>query len=41
VTWYPHLTGGSPSYTIDPNFLGRVKQVVDWAIADQLSGTYP
>jgi endoglucanase len=34
VTWYPHLTTGSPSYTIDPAFLARLKQVVDWAIAD-------
>ncbi|MCW2938572.1 MAG: glycoside hydrolase family 5, partial [Actinomycetia bacterium] len=34
VTWYPHLTSGSPNYTIDPVFLARLKQVVDWAIAD-------
>jgi endoglucanase len=34
VTWYPHLTSGAPGYTIDPAFLARVKQVVDWAIAD-------
>ncbi|WP_307795313.1 cellulase family glycosylhydrolase [Actinacidiphila acididurans] len=34
VTWYPHLTSGAPNYTIDPAFLGRLKQVVDWAIAD-------
>ena len=34
VTWYPHLTAGSPGYTIDPAFLARLKQVVDWAIAD-------
>lgn len=34
VTWYPHLTGGAPNYTIDPAFLARLRQVVDWAIAD-------
>jgi endoglucanase len=34
VTWYPHLTTGAPAYTIDPAFLARVKQVVDWAVAD-------
>jgi endoglucanase len=34
VTWYPHLTSGAPNYTIDPAFLSRLKQVVDWAIAD-------
>jgi endoglucanase len=34
VTWYPHLTSGSPNYSIDPAFLARLKQVVDWAIAD-------
>ncbi|MCU1682347.1 MAG: glycoside hydrolase family 5, partial [Amycolatopsis sp.] len=26
VTWYPHLTTGAPSYTIDPAFLARLKQ---------------
>jgi endoglucanase len=34
VTWYPHLTTGAPGYTIDPAFLARLKQVVDWAVAD-------
>ena len=36
VTWYPHLTSGAPNYTVDPNFLARVKQVVDWAISDNM-----
>lgn len=35
VTWYPHQ-GAAPSYTIDPTWLARVKQVVDWALADGL-----
>ena len=34
VTWYPHLTTGSPGYTVDPAFLARLKQVVDWAVGD-------
>jgi endoglucanase len=34
VTWYPHLTSGAPGYTVDPAFLARLKQVVDWAVAD-------
>lgn len=34
VTWYPHII--DTSYTIDPYFMERVKQVVDWAIADGL-----
>ena len=33
VTWYPHL-GAGPSYTVDPTFMARVKQVVDWALSD-------
>jgi endoglucanase len=35
VTWSPHQ-GAGPDYTIDPAFLSRVKQVVDWALADGL-----
>jgi endoglucanase len=34
VTWYPHLTTGAPAYTVDPAFLARLKQVIDWAVAD-------
>ncbi|HEY4023834.1 MAG TPA: cellulase family glycosylhydrolase [Pseudonocardiaceae bacterium] len=34
VTWYPHLTTGAPSYTVDPAFLARLKQVIDWAVGD-------
>ena len=33
VTWGIH-EGAAPTYTIDPVFLARVKQVVDWALAD-------
>jgi len=33
VTWMQHL-GAAPNYTIDPTYLARVKQVVDWALAD-------
>ncbi|EWM10423.1 endoglucanase B [Kutzneria sp. 744] len=35
VTWSGHASATAP-YTIDPKFLGRVKQVVDWALADGL-----
>ncbi|MEV8098446.1 cellulase family glycosylhydrolase [Kitasatospora sp. NPDC085879] len=35
VTWYPHQSATAP-YTIDPAYLKRVKQVVDWALADGL-----
>ncbi|HEX6685038.1 MAG TPA: cellulase family glycosylhydrolase [Candidatus Limnocylindrales bacterium] len=32
ITW-SNRHGAAPSYTIDPAFLGRVRQVVDWALA--------
>ena len=35
VTWSGH-EGPAPAYTIDPAFMSRVKQVVDWALADGL-----
>ncbi|KUO16472.1 cellulase family glycosylhydrolase [Streptomyces dysideae] len=35
VTWTDHQ-GPGPNYTIDPVFMNRVKQVVDWALADGL-----
>ncbi|MFD0327497.1 glycoside hydrolase family 5 protein [Streptacidiphilus monticola] len=35
VTWYPHQSTTAP-YTIDPAWMKRVKQVVDWALADGL-----
>jgi endoglucanase len=35
VTWYPHV-GSAPGYTVDPTWMGRVKQVVDWALSDNL-----
>jgi len=35
VTWGQH-EGGAPSYTIDTAFLNRVKEVVNWALADGL-----
>jgi endoglucanase len=35
VSWGQH-EGAAPNYTIDATFLARVKQVVDWALADDL-----
>ncbi|MFD5466343.1 cellulase family glycosylhydrolase [Kitasatospora sp. NPDC127059] len=35
VTWYPHQSTTAP-YTIDPVWMKRVKQVVDWALEDGL-----
>ncbi|MFF4253792.1 cellulase family glycosylhydrolase [Streptomyces sp. NPDC001663] len=35
VTWSDHQ-GAAPNYTIDPGYMSRVRQVVDWAIADGL-----
>lgn len=31
VTWGQHM-GGAPSYTIDPAYMARVQEVVDWAL---------
>jgi endoglucanase len=33
VTWGNHQ-GAGPAYTVDPVFMARVKQVVDWALDD-------
>ncbi|MFF4055361.1 cellulase family glycosylhydrolase [Streptomyces sp. NPDC001668] len=33
VTWGQH-EGPAPAYTLDPAFLTRIKQVVDWALAE-------
>lgn len=35
VTWGQHA-GPAPDYTIDPAFLDRVAEVVDWALAEDL-----
>ena len=35
VTWSNHQSATAP-YTIDPAFLARVRQVVDWALSDGL-----
>ncbi|MDG4767181.1 cellulase family glycosylhydrolase [Solwaraspora sp. WMMD406] len=35
TTW-THHHGAAPTYTIDPTRLARVKQVVDWALAEDL-----
>ncbi|MFI8836519.1 cellulase family glycosylhydrolase [Streptomyces afghaniensis] len=35
VTWNGHQSATAP-YTIDPAFMQRVKQIVDWALADGL-----
>ena len=31
ITWYPHVTEENGTYTIDPAWLARVKEVVDYA----------
>ncbi|MCG7216846.1 cellulase family glycosylhydrolase [Paenibacillus mucilaginosus] len=31
VTWYQH-TGPAPSYTVDPAWMSRVQQIVDWSL---------
>ncbi len=36
VTWYDHMTTGAPGYTVAPAFFARLKQVVDWAISDNM-----
>ncbi len=36
VTWGGH-EGAAPDYTVDPTFMARVKQVVDWALSDGFS----
>jgi endoglucanase len=35
VTWSGHQVATAP-YTIDPTFLSRVRQVIDWALSDGL-----
>lgn len=35
VTWTDHQ-GPAPDYTIDPSWLNRVREVVDWALAEDL-----
>jgi len=35
VTWGQHQ-GAAPGYPIDPAYLSRVKEVIDWALADGL-----
>jgi endoglucanase len=35
VTWGQH-SGPAPDYTIDPDFLDRVEQTVDWALQEDL-----
>jgi endoglucanase len=36
VTWSNHH-GPAPDYTIDPTWLNRVRQIVDWSLAEDLS----
>ena len=31
VTWFPH-TGSGPDYKIDPKWMDRVEEIVDWAL---------
>ena len=35
VTWGPH-TGDGPEYTVDPAWMNRVEEVVEWALAEKL-----
>jgi aryl-phospho-beta-D-glucosidase BglC (GH1 family) len=35
VTWQSHMQSTAP-YTVDPTWMARVKQVVDWALSDGL-----
>ena len=35
VTWGIHQ-GAAPGYTIDPAWMAKVRQVVDWALAQDL-----
>ena len=35
VTWGPHM-GDAPEYTIDPAWMARVEEVVDWAMAEKM-----
>ena len=35
VTWEPHM-GDAPEYTIDPAWMSRVEEVVDWAMAEKM-----
>lgn len=35
VTWADHQSTTAP-YTVDPTYMARVKQIVDWALADGL-----
>jgi endoglucanase len=35
VTWGPHM-GDAPEYTIDPAWMSRVEEVVDWALAEKM-----
>lgn len=34
VTWYPHII--DEKYTVDPQFMERVKEVVDWSLEEGL-----
>ena len=35
VTWGPHM-GDAPEYTVDPAWMSRVEEVVDWALAEKM-----
>lgn len=35
VTWHEHVEQGAP-YTVDVNFLARVEEIVDWALAQDM-----
>ena len=35
VTWGPHM-GDASEYTVDPAWMSRVEEVVDWALAEKM-----
>jgi aryl-phospho-beta-D-glucosidase BglC (GH1 family) len=35
VSWDPHV-GAAPTYTVDPAWMDRVQQIVDWSLAEGL-----
>ena len=35
VTWGPHM-GDAPEYPVDPAWMSRVEEVVDWALAEKM-----
>ncbi|MCL2070706.1 MAG: cellulase family glycosylhydrolase [Oscillospiraceae bacterium] len=36
ITWHPHISGSGSSATISSSRMNRVKQIVDWAVANDM-----